>query len=122
MPEIIPDHLHRHALVKQMLSGRMPQRVRASTPGDDAETIQAVSNHASQPTAAEWPERGVKREEQRTLRTLRADLDKVPENGLPDASGQRKEVRATRLGTAHAQCLSLPVDVVQLQAADLAGS
>jgi hypothetical protein len=42
--EKVPDHLHRHALVKKMLRRRMPQRMGSPLPGDNAERSQAVAD------------------------------------------------------------------------------
>jgi hypothetical protein len=44
VPEKVPDHLHRHALVKKMLGRRMPQRMGSPLPGDNAKSSQAVSD------------------------------------------------------------------------------
>ena len=48
MPEEVADHLHRRALIKQMLGCGMPQGVSPASPGDDADASQSVTDHLAQ--------------------------------------------------------------------------
>ena len=90
----------------------MPQRVRPPTPADDAEAVKAAADYLPQRRSAKCPERGSEREEERAFSARRPDLDNVAEDGLANASGQRIETRPARLGTAYAERLFLPVQIV----------
>ena len=51
-----------------------------------------------------------------------ADLDKVSNDGLSNRLGERIEISSPGLGTVHAQRFVFPVQVVELQAANLPGT
>ena len=86
MPEIIPDPLHRHALIEKMLSCGVAQCVRAPASVYDAEFAQAVPDDFPQGGSTKRLDRSGKREEQGALRTRGTDLEDVAKNGLANAS------------------------------------
>ena len=51
--EKVADHLHRHALVQKVLGGGMPQSMRPSPAGDDADACEAIVHDLAQRLSVE---------------------------------------------------------------------
>ena len=114
VPEIVPDHLHRRAPVEEMLGRGVTQRVRSPACGLNARLVHVASDHGPWGSSTQRLNRCREREEQCPFRTPGADLDKVPNDGLPDGLGEREEIGPPGLGAAHAQRFVFPVQVVEL--------
>ena len=74
------------------------------------------------PVALSGADRGLEREEDRALGPLRPAFPQVAQQRLSDGPGERVQVRPPRLRTAHPERLRIPVDIVQPQTTDLAGT
>jgi hypothetical protein len=83
-PEKVPDHLHRHTLVEQVLGCRVTQRVCPARPGGYADAIEAVANQLSESLAREWPDRRGQREEEATPEPRWANFTYVGDDGLSE--------------------------------------
>jgi len=62
MAEIIADRLHRKALIEEMLSGGMTQRMRTTTFSADPKTINARTDDALYHMSVEWLDRSLQRQ------------------------------------------------------------
>ena len=85
VPEKVPDHLHRHALIQKMLGRGMPQGMRAASAGDDADACQAITDDLAEGLSAERPDGRVRCEEEAAPEARRPDFPYVAENGIADA-------------------------------------
>jgi len=56
MSEKVADHLHRQSLVQKMLGSGMPQSMRTSPAGDDADAREAMTHNHAQRFSVERPD------------------------------------------------------------------
>ena len=87
--EEVPDHLHRRALIQEVLGRGMPKGVGPASAGDDADARQPVADHLAQGFSGERPDRRVRREEETAPEAGRPRLPDVAQDGVADALRQR---------------------------------
>ena len=122
MAEIIADLLHRQALVEEVLRRRVAKRVRTAALADDPEAVEAAADNVPDRAPGHRSNRGIERQEQRSVRASGTNFANVAKDGLADAARKRIVMRAPRLRAAHPQRLLRPVQIIEPQAGDLPGT
>ena len=106
MPELVANLLHRQALVEEMLRRCVALRMRTATLAGDAEAIKIASDDVRYRGPAQRLERGVQRQEQRSLQTRGTNLAEIAHDRLSDTARERIEMRPPGLGAAHTRSVS----------------
>ena len=86
MAEIIADLLHRQTVVEQMLRYAMAQRVRTAALSRDADPVETTSDDVRYRSRAQRTDRGVQREEKRSLGARGPQLTQITQDRLSDAA------------------------------------
>ena len=84
MPEKVPDHLHRHALIQKMLGCSVPQGMRTSSTGDDANGCETITDDLAKGLSANRSDGRMRCEEEAAPETGRTGFPYVAQNGVAD--------------------------------------
>ena len=84
MPEKVPDHLHRHALIQQMLGRCVAQGMCTSSAGDDTYSGETITNDLAKGLSADWSDRRMGGEEEAAAETAWPGFPYVAQNGIAD--------------------------------------
>src|SRR5206468_2283809 len=122
MSEVITDLLEAVASLEEMLGARMAKLLRAVCLlawGDGRETLRHDLVESFQ---GEGPEGRLHRQEQRAGTAPRPTAADVKSDGVPDRRLQRKGVDLDDLRSGHTDPIPLPVNVIEGESANLAGT